>query len=497
MSNNNKQPNLVSRPPVVVVLGHIDHGKTSLLMAIRDFNILEKESGGITQHVGAYQIEHASKKITFIDTPGHESFSAIRARGSKLADIAILVIDAAEGVKKQTKEAITHIKNAGLLTVVALNKMDKPNANPEMVKQQLSQEGIVVESFGGTVPSVEISAKMGKGITDLLDIIQLLAEVEDLKADTNAATEGVIIESYMDPQRGPTSTVLVEQGTLRQGDCIGTDSAVAKIKVLEDFLGKTIKEAYLSDPAIIFGFEAVPMVGERFYAYQSIEEAKKHIKPREPFKKLKTEAESDKKCLNLVIKGDAIGSIEAIEEVLKTLPQDTVCLDTIKAEVGNVSESDIRLAKSTKAAIIAFRVKKDKIAELSAEKEKVKVYDFEIIYELAQKVRELMERKLVKEKERVDLGRVKVLAIFRTEKNRQIVGGLVVEGEVQKAASLEIYRNNEKIGSGRIVGLQSNKKDFDVVKKGKESGILYQGNEKIREGDELVIYKEEYKKEEL
>lgn len=497
MANNNKQENSVSRPPVVVVLGHIDHGKTSLLMAIRDFNVLEKESGGITQHVGAYQIEHNDKKITFIDTPGHESFSAIRARGSKLADIAILVVDAAEGVKKQTKEAITHIKNAGLLMVVALNKMDKPNANPEMVKQQLSQEGIVVESFGGTVPSVEISAKTGKGITDLLDMIQLLAEVEDLKADIKANTEGVIIESYMDPHKGPTSTVLIEQGILRQEDYIGTDSAIAKIKTLENFLGQEIKEAYPSDPAIIIGFEKIPMVGERFYSYASPDEAREHIKPREPFKKWNTEAVPGKKCLNLIIKADAIGSIEAVEEVLKTLPQDTVCLDVVKAEVGNVLESDVKLAKSTKSAIIAFRVKKDKIAELTAEKEKAKVYDFEIIYDLAQKVRELMERRLVKEKERIDLGRVGVLAIFRTEKNRQIVGGLVKEGEVQKGASLEIFRNSEKIGAGKIVGLQSNKKDFDVIKKGRESGILYQGSERIKEGDELVIYKEEYKKEEL
>ncbi len=202
MTANIKQPDVISRPPVVVVLGHIDHGKTSLLMAIRDFNVLEKESGGITQHVGAYQIEHNQKKITFIDTPGHESFSAIRGRGSKLADIAVLVIDASEGIKKQTKEAITHIKNAGLTTIVALNKMDKPGANPEMVKQQLSKEDILVESWGGQVPSVEISAKTGQGITDLLDMIQLVAEVADLKAEIGVLAEGTIIEAYLDPKKG-------------------------------------------------------------------------------------------------------------------------------------------------------------------------------------------------------------------------------------------------------------------------------------------------------
>ncbi len=492
-----KQQNMIPRPPVVVVLGHIDHGKTSLLMAIRNFNVLEKESGGITQHVGAYQIEHNGKKITFIDTPGHESFSAIRSRGSKLADIAILVIDAAEGIKKQTKEAISHIKNAGLSTIIALNKIDKPGANPEMVKRQLSEEDILVESYGGKVPSVEISAKTGQGVTDLLDIIQLVAEVEDLKADTGAVAEGVIIESYMDSQKGPTSTVLVEQGILRQGDFIGTDSVTGKVKYLGDFLGKEIKEAYPSDPAIIFGFETVPMVGERFHVYNNIEEAKQNLKRKEPFKREAVEFKPDQKCLNLIIKADAVGSIEAVEEVLKTLPQDTVCLGVMKAEVGNISEFDVKLAKSVGAAIIAFRVKKDKIADITAEKEKVKVYNFDIIYELAQKVRELMERKLIKEKERIDLGKIEVLAIFRTEKNRQIVGGNVTEGEVQKGALLEIFRGGEKIGSGRIVELQSNKKNFDVIKKGKECGILYQGNERIKEGDELVIYKEEYKREEL
>jgi len=496
MAENIKQSDVATRPPVVVVLGHIDHGKTSLLMAIRDFKVLEKESGGITQHVGAYQIEHNGNKITFIDTPGHESFSAIRSRGSKLADIAVLVIDAAEGIKKQTKEAIMHIKSAGILTIIAFNKIDKPGANPEMVKQQLTKEDIWVESFGGKVPSVEISAKTGQGITDLLDMIQLLAEVEELKAEFGVKAEGTIIESYLDPKKGPTSTVLVESGTLRQSDFVGTDSAVGKVKNLGDFLGKEMKEANPSDPAIIIGFENVPAVGEKFHVYASYDEAKSNLKVRE----LKTEileVDPTKKCLNLIIKGDAQGSLEGIGEVLKTLPQENVCVRVLKSEVGDITEADVKTAKTSEAVIIAFRVKKDKVAEISAENNKVKVYDFSIIYELAQKVRELMERKLVKAKERTDLGKIEVLAIFRTEKNRQIVGGNVIEGEVQKGASLEIFRNGEKVGQGRIVELQSNKKDFDVIKKGRECGILYQGSERIKEGDELVVYKEEYIQEEL
>lgn len=495
MAENNKQPNVISRPPVVVVLGHIDHGKTSLLMAIREFNVLEKEAGGITQHVGAYQIEHNQKKITFIDTPGHESFSAIRGRGSKLADIAVLVIDASEGIKKQTKEAINHIKNAKLTTIVALNKMDKPGANPEMVKQQLSNEDILVESWGGQIPSVEISAKTGQGITDLLDMIQLVAEVADLKAEVGVPAEGTIIEAYLDPKKGPTTTVLVENGTLRPGDIIGTSSVIGKVKKLGDFLQNDVEESDPSDPAVIIGFENVPTVGEKFYSYSSFEEAKANVKPREI--KNVVECDPNKKHLNLIIKGDAQGSLEGIEEVLKALPQENVCIGIIRSDVGDITEQDVKMAKTSEAIIISFRVKKDKVAEISAENNKVKVYDFNIIYELAQKVRELMERKLTKEKERIDLGKIEVLAIFRTEKNRQIVGGLVTEGEVQKGASLEIFRDGEKIGQGRIVELQANKKDFDVVKKGKESGILYQGNERIKEGDELVVFKEEYKQEEL
>ncbi|MFA5431827.1 MAG: translation initiation factor IF-2 [Candidatus Paceibacterota bacterium] len=496
MIANFKQPDVISRPPVVVVLGHIDHGKTSLLMAIREFNVLEKESGGITQHVGAYQIEHNQKKITFIDTPGHESFSAIRGRGSRIADIAVLVIDASEGIKKQTKEAITHIKNAGLTTIVALNKMDKPGANPEMVKQQLSKEDILVESWGGQVPSVELSAKTGKGITDLLDMIQLVAEVADLKAETGVLAEGTIIEAYLDPKKGPTTTVLIENGTLNQGDFIGTDSVVGKVKNLGDFLQKEMEEANPSDPAVIIGFENVPVVGEKFHSFKSYEEAKSNLKVKE-IKQNIFEFDPCKKYLNLIIKGDAQGSLEGIEEVLKILPQDNVCIRVIRSEVGDITEQDIRMAKTSTAIVIAFRVKKDKVAEISAENNKVKVYDFTIIYELAQKVRELMERKLTKEKERIELGKIEVLAIFRTEKNRQIVGGNVIEGEVQKGASLEIFREGQKIGHGKIIELQSSKKDFDVVKKGKECGILYQGGERIKEGDELVVFREEYRQEEL
>jgi len=502
MAEKETKPNEnIKRPAVVVVLGHIDHGKTSLLMAIKDFKILSKESGGITQHVGAYQIEHNNQKITFIDTPGHESFSAIRSRGSKIADIAILVIDAAEGVKKQTKEAISHIKKANLSTIVAFNKIDKPEANPERVKQQLMEDDIIVESFGGQVPSVNISAKTGKGITDLLDLILLVAEMEELECDLDSSASGTIIEAYQNPRRGPTCTAIMEKGILKPGDFIATESAFGKVKNLENFLGKQIDKAFPSDPIVIVGFESMPIVGENFKVFQNMDQAVAYVKPKkENISRLSfenQETENNKKYLNLVIKADAFGSLEAIEEVIKTLPQETVGIKIVRAEMGNVNESDIKLAKSAKGAVIAFRVKTDKIAEIAIQKEQIRVYDFEIIYTMAQKIRELMERKLIKEKERTDLGKMEITVIFRTEKNRQIIGGLVTEGEVVKGSLLEIMRSGEKIGQGRIIDVQANKKSFPSMKSGKECAILYQGNEKIKEGDEIVSYKEDYIREEL
>ncbi|MDD4409597.1 MAG: translation initiation factor IF-2 [Candidatus Pacebacteria bacterium] len=492
-----KTENIIAKPPVVVVLGHIDHGKTSLLMAIKDFKILSKESGGITQHVGAYQVKHNDKKITFIDTPGHESFSAIRSRGSKVADIGILVVDASEGLKRQTKEAISHIKKANLNTIIALNKIDKPDANPEMVKQQLSEEDMLVESYGGHIPCVEISAKTGKGIPDLLDLILLVSEINELSTSLDDKAAGVIIEAYLDSKRGPTATAIVEQGVLNQGDVIGTETAIGKVKNLGDFLGKEIKSADPSDPIVIVGFEKAPKVGEKFHVYESLDEAKGFLKER-VIRKDKSQIEDpNKKYLRIILKADTIGSLEALEDVLSNLPQETVGISIVRSEIGNVNESDIKLAKMSEAMVIAFRVKTDKIAESSSQKEKIKIYDTELIYTLSQEVRALMEKKLKREKERIDLGRMEVTVIFRTEKNRQIFGGIVLSGEIEKGSQIEIYRDTQKMGIGKIIDLQANKKSFTSMKEGKECAILYQGNEKVKEGDEIVSFREEYKREEL
>jgi len=488
-----------------VVLGHIDHGKTTLLDQIRKTHVAEKESGGITQHIGAYQIvlpagrqEKGGKKITFLDTPGHEAFSQMRSRGARVADIAILVVDCCEGVQAQTKEAILSIKKAGIQIIVVLNKIDKPEANPEKTKRELSKEGVLVESLGGKVPQVLVSAKTGQGVEDLLELILLVAEMEDLKTDVSKSAEGAVIESYLDSQRGPTATLLLTEGILKKGDILGTLSTFGKIKSLESFRGVPLEKVLPSDPVIVVGFENVPKVGENFKVFPGIEEAKSYLKFLEKKAPEVLEISAEQKVLNLILKSDVLGSIEAIEEVLRGLPQEKVILRILKSEVGEISERDIKLAKGGRAVILGFRVKISPAAKILAERDKIKIMTFEIIYDLVEWVRKFMERIVEPELVRMELGKVKVLAIFLAEKNRQIIGGKVTEGEVRKGVQIEIFRGNEElVGKGRLINLQRNKKDIDRVSKGEECGMLYEGNVRVEEGDTLVIYIEEKRKTEL
>jgi len=482
-----KKGELTRRPPIVVVLGHIDHGKSSLLCAIKDFKITEKESGGITQHIGGYEIEHQGKKITFIDTPGHEAFSAMRSRGSKVADIAILVVAAEEGVKPQTKEAISHIKKSSLPLIVAINKMDKPQANPPKVKRELTQSDILVESEGGKIPSVEVSAKTGQGINDLLDLILLIAEMEELETDLSQPAEGIIIESYLDKQRGPTSTLISKQGILKVGDILGTNSALGKVKILEDFQGKLIEKALPSAPVIVLGFEKSPQIGETFKVFPDQESAQKSIQHQEKRKIEVFSIEPGQRVINLILKGDVLGSLEAIEEILKNLPQEEGKLRILKSEVGEINEGDLKLAQSSKARILGFRVKINPRAAQLGQLRKIKIMTFEIIYDLVEAVRILMEKEFKPKEELKEIGKVKVLAIFRTEKNRQIVGGKVIEGEITKGVKIEILRNEEKIGEVRLISLQKNKKIIEEAKKGEECGMLFEGNVRIEDDDILVI----------
>jgi translation initiation factor IF-2 len=487
------------KPPVVVVLGHIDHGKTSILDYIKKTHVQEKETGGITQHIGAYQIERDGKKITFIDTPGHEAFSAIRSRGAKVADIAILVIDAAEGVKTQTKEAITHIKSASLPFIVALNKIDKPGADPQRVKQSLLKEEIVVEDLGGNVPVITLSAKTGQGVSELLDLIFLVAEMEKIEADFSTLAVGTVIESFLDSQRGPIATMIVSEGTFKKGDIVASPSAIGKIKKLEDFRGKELLQAEPAAPVVVLGLEQVPKIGEDLKVFLDMESAEKQVQKIDTKKVLEVrkneEGAKDQRALNLIIKTDVNGSLEAIEQMLAAIPQDRINIKILKSEVGEINESDLKLARDFKALIIGFRIKINQTAAVFLEREKIRIIRADIIYELIEGVRKTMERMLAPKEVRTDLGKIKVLIVFMTDKNRQIVGGKITNGEVEKGARLEVYRNEELIGKGRIVNLQRNKKDMPKLSKGDECGILYEGTGRIEKGDEIIAYKEERQRE--
>ena len=495
----------------MVILGHIDHGKTSLLSSIRKLKFTPGKPGGlITQHIGAFEIEKdgpstvsgQAKKITFIDTPGHEAFSAMRSRGAKVADIAVLVVDTTQGVQAQTKEAISHAKLAKIPIIVALNKIDKPEANPEKIKRELSKEDILVESLGGKVPSIEVSAKTGQGIEELLEMISLVAEMEELKADLSKPAEGLVIESYLDNQRGPTATLILTDGILKKNDILATFSTFGKIKSLENFQGLFIEKALPSEPVIVTGFEHPPKVGENFKVFPDLESAKNYLKIAEKKAPEVIEILADQKVLNLILKTDVLGSIEAIEQVLKTLPSEKIVLRILKSEVGQINETDVKFAKAHPvggyaAVILGFRVKPNPVAQSFAEREKVKMMTFEVIYDLVEKVRKFMEKILEPEEIRVELARVKILAIFLAEKNRQIVGGKVIEGEVKKGTSIEVLRGEELVGKGKLINLQWDKKDVDKVVKGQDCGILFEGDTKIEGGDTLLIYTEERKKGEL
>jgi len=508
---------VTTRPPVVVVLGHVDHGKSSLLEAIReDFKITAKESGGITQHIGAYVVEIPAEPksaeallkggqrfITFIDTPGHEAFSAIRSRGAKIADLAVLVVAADEGVKLQTKEAIEQAKKAGLPLVVAFNKMDKPEANLEKARQQLSAEGVVVESYGGKVPEVATSAVLKQGIKELLETILLMAELEELKADGAAPATGVVIESELDSRRGPAATLLVKKGTLRPGAVVATRSSWGKARIVEDFQGQAMEQVPPSFPCLVIGFENAPRVGEEFRVFSTQEEARAFLVPSaaslpQPSQtRPQQETFSELPTLDIIVKADAAGSLEALEQALSAIPQEQVALRFVDTGVGEIAEKDVKTAIGTKARIMGFRTKAQSSAADLAEREKVKIETFEIIYELVQRVRTLMEKNIEPELVKTELGSLKVRAVFLTDKNRQIVGGKVGSGEIRKGSKVEIFRGEEFVGQGKIVNLQKQKKDAGSAKAGEECGLQVESSEHVQEGDTLKSFIQETKQVEL
>ena len=488
--------NLVSRPPVVVIMGHVDHGKTKLLDYIRKTNVAEHEAGGITQRIGAYEITHKNRKITFLDTPGHEAFSKLRARGARAADIAVLVVAADDGVKPQTIEALEHIKKAELPFIVAINKIDKPEANAEKVKKELSENDVLVESWGGKIPSVEISAKAGKNVSELLDLIELLADMGELKASLNSPAEGIVIETNLDSRRGFVVSLLILDGALEVGDYILSGAASGKIKILEDFLGNSIKKASFSSPVSAVGWNELPLVGEKFATDKipftpALKAAKKIGEIIE--KSLVTSGEKNENpTFYIVIKADVQSSAEAIKENFEkmafSVTGDQPNVKILKSEAGNVSESDFKTALIANAIIIAFNVKID--PAISAYKEKITLISGSIIYEVLDNAKKVIEEKLKPKLSREEIGRLQVLAVFRQEKNRQVVGGKVISGEIVKGVRIEIMRNEIVIGGGRIISLQADKKEVGKVLPGKEAGISVDfGEPKIAISDIIVLFK--------
>jgi len=456
------------RSPIVVVMGHVDHGKTTLLDYIRKTNLTAKEAGGITQSIGAYEIEietrdkeQGTRKITFIDTPGHEAFVKMRARGATAADLAILVVAADDGVKSQAKESIKILKETETPFVVAINKIDKPNADIERTKADLMKEEVLLEGFGGSVSWQAISAKTGQGVNELLDLVLLAAEVEGLTYDPEANASGFVIEAEFGSSRGVEVSVVVRNGILRSGENITTKTASGRVKILENFFGERVNELAPSSPAKIIGFESLPAAGEEFVAGK----VDLVVLSPKPSQKQKTEIkETSENSIRIVLRADVAGSLEAISDILKVLPD--VNLEIVDEAVGKVTDGDVQLAISTGAAIISFKSKVEKSAATLARNNDVRIISSEIIYELV-KVVEGMLKEGVKEIK----GELEILATFSKKGNRQTVGGRVIKGILKKGRA-EVWRDEERLGEAKITNLQESKKDVAQVAEGKETGLL-------------------------
>lgn len=500
--------NLRPRPPIVTILGHVDHGKTTLLDTIRKTSVATKEAGGITQHISAYQAKKKNKLITFIDTPGHEAFSGMRERGVSIADIAVLVVAADDGVRPQTKEVIEYLKDKKIPTVVAINKIDKPAANLQRVKQELADNGILIEQWGGNVMSANISAKQNMGIDELLDSILLAAEVEDFKADEKRDGLAIVLESNLDPKKGPVATILVKTGTLKVGQDVTAGTTYGRIRKIEDFTGKSLESAGPSMPVTIMGLNGTPNTndvlqvtsGKSIARMKSKEFSEGSFGAKEKLtsqKMLKTIEKEGIQKLNIIIKSDVQGSLEAIEQILSSIKVEEVVINFIETGVGNITESDIKIATPSQATILGFNVETTPVAKRLAEASGVKIKTFRIIYELVEAVKKAIIDMLPPKIIRNDLGTVKILAIFRTGKHDMIIGGRVNDGKIIKGAQIEVKREGEIIGKGNVEGLQQNKNVTSEVGKGNECGIVFTGNIKIKEGDTLIAYTEEEKKRSL
>ncbi len=472
----------MKRPPIIVVMGHVDHGKTTLLDFIRKSNVAAKEAGSITQSTGAYEVIHNGEKITFIDTPGHEAFFKMRKRGAHIADIAILVVAATDSVQNQTKEAIKVLRESETPFVVAINKIDKASQqNIEAVKQELMKEGVLLEGYGGSISWQGISAKIGDGINELLDTLLLTAEVEGLEYDPSAPASGYVLESRLDNRRGIIVHIILKNGTLRVGDYIKVGDVTGKVKTLGNFLGENVKELTPSSPASIFGFESLPQSGEEFVC------GKDEFKAQALYAKTKLDflgTVEGVNSINLILKGDVSGSLEVLSSILRALPRSESCyLNIIEESVGDITDGDVKSAIAHKSAIVAFRSKSTKAAASLADAQNVNIIQSEIIYDLVKVLEEMLRAGTAKKV----LGDLEILALFGKKGKNLITGGKVVTGEIRNNSTLEIERDKKIIGKGKIINLQSQKVDATIVPAGSECGLLLETDVLLKVSDHLVF----------
>jgi translation initiation factor IF-2 len=505
MIDDEDQAALEDRPPVVTILGHVDHGKTTLLDAIRDTDVAEGEVGGITQHVSAYQVTHNDKVITFLDTPGHEAFTAMRARGAQGADIAVLVVAADDGVMPQTREALAHARAAKVPIIVALNKIDRENANPARVMQELADVGLVPDEWDGDTMVVPVSAKERTGLEDLLEAIILVADNAEIRANPNGKILGTVIEGELDKTKGVVATLLVQNGTLRVGDALLAGTASGRARAIFDYLGQSIEMALPSTPISVLGLSDVPMAGELFIVMESEREARAEAKK---IKLGEQKAKSSQKAmtldqifdafkageaqeLRLVIKADAQGSLEPIVSSIENLSAGDIRVNILHSATGNIGESDVMLAAASDAIVIGFNVAADQAANISAEAENVDIRFYDIIYRLTEDVEMALKGMLEPETHEIELGRAEVRAVFTIPKIGKIAGCIVLTGELLRNSNIRVLREDEEIFQGPINSLKHEKDDVREVREGFECGVGLKGFDAFRVGDILQCFTEE------
>ena len=496
---------LVTRPPVVTILGHVDHGKTSLLDSIKNSKVADKEVGGITQHIGAYQVESNGSPITFLDTPGHAAFTAIRARGARVTDIAVLVVAADDGIMPQTLEAINHAKAAEVPIIVAINKMDLPGADPERIKRQLSEQELLVEDWGGDVISVDVSAKTGAGIDNLLENLLLVAEIGELRANPNKSAYGVVVEAKLDRKRGPSTTVLIQDGTLSVGDFIVAGASYGRVKALFDDLGKPLQSVLPGCPAEVLGFGSVPEAGDQLVVATNEREgrskAEESSKSRNPqsgqnraltLEEVVNQTDTDEiKELNLVVKADVQGSVEAVRGALEKLVDEDVKVRILHTGSGAVTESDILLASASEAIVISFSIGSEPSAERLANRMGVEIRHYNIIYQLIDDVEKALHGMLDPVYTEVIVGRAEIREVFEGRRGTQIAGCRVIEGRMIRSGDVRVMREGQNVEDGVINSLRHFREEVNEMNAGTECGIVIQGFNDFKEGDILEVHRQE------